>query len=55
MVNVKLWKCLPTVALAKAGGNMEVWKYGNGLLVLPVAGGNDACGEYARQGEIRHK
>ena len=37
--NVKLWNC----------GNMKVWKYGNGLLVLPVAGGNDACGEYARQ------
>ena len=45
MENVKLWKC----------GNMEVWKYGNGLLVLPVAGGNDACGEYAQGGEFRRK
>ena len=39
MQNVKVWKC----------GNMEVWKYENGLLVLSVAGCDDACGEYTCQ------
>ena len=37
--NVKLWKC----------ENLAVWKYGNGLSVLMVAGGNDARRKNTRE------